>query len=90
MLPEIKMPEETVEVAGELVTLRALTIYEVRRLKNHPSEDESDALAVHLSTGASMAEATAWLESVPASVAVEVMAAIFRVSGLTEGAQFPS
>lgn len=90
MLPEIKQRTEAIDIEGTLVTIRSLTIYEVRRLKNHPDEDGADALAVSLATGATQEEAQAWLEAIPADAAVTLMAAVFRLSGLTDDARFRS
>lgn len=89
MLPEIKQRTETVPVAGELVTIRSLSVFEVRRLKDNPDPQAADALCISLATGASEEEAQAWLESIPADDAVGLMAAIFQLTGLTEDARFP-
>lgn len=90
MLPEIKRPTELVDLGdGATVTIRALTIYEVRRLKNHPDENESDALAVQLSVGdCTLEEAQAWLESIPAPAAQALIEAILRLAGLLDAARF--
>jgi hypothetical protein len=84
-LPVVPMPTETVKVGDADVTVRGLTVSEVRKV-HAAGETNGDALAVSYGVGCTVDEAQAWLDSTPADVATAVMTAIMRLSGLLEGA----
>lgn len=84
-LPRAAGRTETVTVAGEPVEVRALTLAEVRRIQAC-DDDLADATAIALGVGCTTEEATEWLADTPADVAAELMAAIFRLSGLDKEA----
>lgn len=85
MLPAVPARTEEIDVSGTQVTVRSLTVSEVRRIQGCDA-DAADALAVSLAVGCTVEEAGAWLATVPADVAFRVMSAVFRLSGLDEGA----
>lgn len=65
---------------------RALTLPEVRKCRAVDA-DESDVLALSMSYGISLDEARDYFNTTAAGPASAAIAAIFEVSGLTEGAQ---
>lgn len=85
MLPSIPQPTETVRVGDTDVTVRGLSVTEVRKVHDAAGADEGDAMAIAFGTGCSVEEASAWLDSAPALAAQEVMAAILRLTGLLDG-----
>lgn len=63
-----------------------LTLPQVRACRK-ADENEADCLAICLSYGVTLDEATEWFNSATAGAAQAVLHAIFEASGLSEGAQ---
>jgi hypothetical protein len=80
--------EKTVSVQGKDITVRPLSLAQVRAVRK-ADEDHADVLAISWASGLSVDEAREIFESAPAGQTLALVAAIFEVSGLTEGAQFP-
>lgn len=87
-LPVSKPDEGTVEIAGVELAVRGLTLVEVRKL---PSlGDDADAQAIAWAAGYELAEARAWVATANAGHVTKLVGEIWKLSGLDEGAGFPS
>lgn len=90
-LPSNPLPTETVELGTIAIEIRGLHLFQVRALaKMDP--DESDAQAIAWATGCTVGEATEWIERSVGGDAVNLMAAIMRLSGWDPdaGKRFPA
>lgn len=87
-LPKSVHPEaETVKLSGGEVTVRALTLKEVRLIRNKP-EDQADVHAIAWATGESVEDTGEWFETALAGDLQRLIGVIFRLSGLSEDARF--
>lgn len=68
--------------------VKHLTLMQVRQLRKL-TDESADHLAIAWSCGVSVDEARAWFNTAPAGDVARCLATIFRISGLTEEAQFP-
>lgn len=87
-LPVSKPDEGSVEIAGVDVPIRGLTLVEVRKLP--ALGDDADAQAIAWAAGHEIAAAKAWVEGANAGDVTKLVGAIWNLSGLDEGAGFPS
>lgn len=78
----------TVHLSGGPVTVRGLTIGEVRACKKL-DPDPADHLAIMFATGVTLEEAKAWWDQALAGDLALLITEIFRVSGMDDGATFP-
>lgn len=90
-LPSNPLPAETVTIGAVAIDIRGLHLFQIRQLAEM-DRDKSDAQAIAWATGASPEEAAEWIESSSGGDAVELMAAIMRLSGWDPdaGKRFPS
>lgn len=83
-LPASSTPSDT--VLG--LTITGLSLAQVRALQAMET-DEADVLAIAWSSGEDPEEVRTWFGAAPAGDVLQVLTAIFRLSGLDEGARFP-
>lgn len=90
-IPSNPLPSDTVKIGQVEIGITGLHLFQVRQLAKM-DEDASDAQAIAWATGSTPEEAAAWIESSSGGDAVELMAAIMRLSGWDPqaGARFPS
>lgn len=69
---------------------KPLTIAQVRQLREFTDPRAADTLAVVMSTGCDKAEAEEAYDTWPAGQWLDLLKAVFNVSGMGEGAQFQS
>lgn len=90
-LPKVYAAMETVEVAGEQVTLRVLTRAEAARFQKMVQADapgdELEIAVIAAATDTAVADTRDWYQATPAWVVEELIGHIQRISRLTEGAQ---
>lgn len=77
----------TVKLSGGEVTVRGLTVGQVRTCRKLQG-DASDHLAITMATGTPREEVAAWFDQAPAGDFARLIEAIWDASGLGEGAQF--
>lgn len=90
-LPSNPRPSETVTIGEVDITVRGLHLFQVRELAKM-DQDDSDAQAIAWSTGATPEEARGWIEESSGGDAVQLLAAIMRVTGWDPdaGKRFPA
>lgn len=86
MLPSVPLGTGSVEIAGTDVPIRSLSRSEVVSLVTFADDTTAaEAFMVSKSCGLSADDARAWLDSVDASTAGELLKAIARISGIASG-----
>lgn len=88
-LPRPGIPESVVTIGDQEVKVRGLTQRQGRALRDHPSEQEADALCIAWGTGEDVAEARAFMEEVGAIYTQKLINTIMSLSGMGKGAEFP-
>lgn len=81
------MSEKSFVLAGEEVTVRSLTLKQIRAMKR-VDEDEADVLCVLWATDLTRERAQEICETVPAGELLAFCAVVAEVSGLDEDARF--
>lgn len=89
-LPSNPRPTESVTIGQVAIDIRGLHLFQVRDLAKM-DQDDSDATAIAWATGATPEEARAWIEESAGGDAIELLAAIMRLSGWDPdaGKRFP-
>lgn len=90
-LPHNPQPAETVQIGEISLDVRGLHLYQIRQLAQM-DQDVSDATAIAWATGCTVEEANDWVEQSSGGDAVQLLAAIMRLSGWDPdaGARFPT
>lgn len=90
-LPANPRPAETITIGQVDIDVRGLHLFQIRELAKM-DQDESDAQAVAWATGCTPEEAREWIETSNGGDAVQLLAAIMRVSGWDPdaGKRFPT
>lgn len=86
-LPFAPPETRTVQLSGGEVTVRGLTIGQVRKCRALKGDD-ADHLAITMATGTPREEVAAWFEQAPAGDFAKLIEAIWDASGLGEDARF--
>jgi hypothetical protein len=73
----------------DLHPVKHLTISQVRQLREFTDPRAADTLAIVMSCGCTKEEAEEFFDTAPAGALLGLLEAIFELSGLGEGAQFP-
>lgn len=89
-IPHNAQPSETVRIGDVEIGITGLHLYQIRDLAKM-DQDVSDATAIAWATGSTVEEADEWVRKSPGGDAVQLLAAIMRVSGWDPdaGARFP-
>lgn len=88
-LPLRPQPTAVLSLPGGDVTIRALSLVESRKVRAEVLENVADAKAIAWSTACTYDEAMDFVINAPGGDTLELVRAIFRISGLLEEARFP-
>lgn len=90
-IPHNPQPTETVQIGEVAIGITGLHLFQIRELAKM-DQDISDATAISWAAGCTVEEATEWIERSAGGDAVQLLAAIMRLSGWDPdaGARFPT
>lgn len=88
ILPKGNLPTVKVTLSGGDVEITSLTLSQ-SKIVGGLKGDAMIIAAIAYATGETRPNVKAWLDEVPAGDAKKLLAAVTKVSGLDEGAQFP-
>lgn len=84
-LPELALPSSTVDIGGVQVVIRSLTRAEAYRAKELVGdEDAAETFLIACGTDSTVEEAKAWRDATAFDAVTPLVAAILKLSGITD------